>query len=338
MIFDKKNWYKANLHCHTNVSDGALSPIQVIDLYKKLGYSVLAITDHDVFSDYSKEFCSDEFLLIPAIEGSMYLLENDSCLPSNDVNYTDLVWREDSKRQCTKMHHFNAYLGTSEMHKNVKTNILSHGYKRNAKVFAKPCDFENELQKEVNFYRENGCFLSYNHPLLSNTTEMDFINIEGLWALEVYNHTSKIGWNLGGRDFMLDTLIREKKKINALAVDDNHNKREVSDSGGGYVMINSDSLEHDDIVQNLLNGNYYSSSGAHIYSITRENDEVILECEKMQEIQIIVGDKVFDTKFFTSEESIEKVTYKIKGHEKYIRYVCKNMHGKYAWTNPIYID
>ncbi len=335
MIFDKKNWYKANLHCHTNISDGALSPKEAIELYKNLGYSVLAITDHDIFSDYSKEFIYDDFLLIPAIEGSMYLLENDSCLPSGDVNYTDLVWREDSKRLCTKMHHFNAYFGTSEMRKNAKNNLLLHGYKRNARVFVKGADFEKELQKEIDFYRENGCFLSYNHPLLSNTTEIDFMSIDGLWALELYNHTSKIGWNLGENNFMIDTLLRENKKINALAVDDNHNKREISDSGGGYVMINSDTLEHDDIVQNLLNGNYYSSSGAHIYSITRKNEEVILECEKMQEVQIIVGDKVFDTKFFTSEDGIEKVSYKIKGHEKYIRFVCKNILGKKAWTNPL---
>jgi hypothetical protein len=38
---------KANLHLHTTQSDGRLSPAQAIDLYRGMGYDVLALTDHD---------------------------------------------------------------------------------------------------------------------------------------------------------------------------------------------------------------------------------------------------------------------------------------------------
>ncbi len=46
------NWkrtgrYKANLHTHTKNSDGSQYPHEVVDRYKKLGYEILAITDHD---------------------------------------------------------------------------------------------------------------------------------------------------------------------------------------------------------------------------------------------------------------------------------------------------
>ncbi len=337
MAYNKKNWYKANLHCHTNVSDGTLTPSEVVALYKKLGYNILAITDHDIFSNYSDEFSNDDFLLIPAIEGSIYLLENDASLPSADTNYTDIVWREDSESVCIKMHHFNAYLGTNAMQKKAKLNYLAHGYKRNAKVLLDEYDFKKEFQNEIDFYTDNGCFTSYNHPLLSNTTEIDFMDIKGLWALEVYNYTSNIGWNLGENHFMLDTLLRTGNEINALAVDDNHNKRAESDSGGGYIMINSDSLTHDEIIENLLTGNYYSTNGATIHNISIKDGQVTVECEKMKQIQIIVGDKVFDSKLYNSEEGLENATYLIKGHEKYIRIVCENMLGEKAWTNPIFI-
>lgn len=40
--------YKANLHTHTNRSDGREEPAKVIDLYREQGYSVLTITDHDI--------------------------------------------------------------------------------------------------------------------------------------------------------------------------------------------------------------------------------------------------------------------------------------------------
>ena len=42
------NFYKANLHCHTTVSDGSLTPAEVKDAYKAHGYSVIAYTDHDI--------------------------------------------------------------------------------------------------------------------------------------------------------------------------------------------------------------------------------------------------------------------------------------------------
>ena len=46
------NWYKGNLHTHTTASDGDLSPQETIRLYAEEGYDFLALTDHDVLSDY----------------------------------------------------------------------------------------------------------------------------------------------------------------------------------------------------------------------------------------------------------------------------------------------
>jgi len=40
------NWYRANLHAHTTVSDGDLSPEECADFYHRAGYQVLAVTDH----------------------------------------------------------------------------------------------------------------------------------------------------------------------------------------------------------------------------------------------------------------------------------------------------
>jgi predicted metal-dependent phosphoesterase TrpH len=41
-----------DLHCHTNCSDGTLSPLEVIDLAMATGLQALAITDHDTFEGY----------------------------------------------------------------------------------------------------------------------------------------------------------------------------------------------------------------------------------------------------------------------------------------------
>ncbi|MDW7680692.1 MAG: hypothetical protein SCK70_09005 [bacterium] len=39
--------YKANFHTHTTVSDGQANPHEVVDHYQRLGYKVLALTDHN---------------------------------------------------------------------------------------------------------------------------------------------------------------------------------------------------------------------------------------------------------------------------------------------------
>ena len=47
LIDERKTQYKANLHCHTVLSDGRWTPEQVKEEYKKHGYSIVAITDHE---------------------------------------------------------------------------------------------------------------------------------------------------------------------------------------------------------------------------------------------------------------------------------------------------
>lgn len=51
--YEKVNWkeygqFKGDLHTHTSRSDGHLSPQVVVDRYYDLGFSILAITDHDL--------------------------------------------------------------------------------------------------------------------------------------------------------------------------------------------------------------------------------------------------------------------------------------------------
>lgn len=41
-------WLRGNLHTHTNQSDGAKPPQEVVDVFARLGYDFLVITDHDM--------------------------------------------------------------------------------------------------------------------------------------------------------------------------------------------------------------------------------------------------------------------------------------------------
>jgi histidinol phosphatase-like PHP family hydrolase len=55
------HFYKANLHCHSTLSDGRWTPEEIKENYKNHGYSVVAYTDHDVFVTHN-ELADEDFL------------------------------------------------------------------------------------------------------------------------------------------------------------------------------------------------------------------------------------------------------------------------------------
>ncbi len=60
----------ADLHVHTNHSDGLLSPAEVVEIALEVGVQVLAISDHDTVSGYEEALnhVREELTLIPAVE------------------------------------------------------------------------------------------------------------------------------------------------------------------------------------------------------------------------------------------------------------------------------
>ena len=61
------NLYKANLHCHTTVSDGDFSPAEVKDFYKEKGYHAVAFTDHQICLPHP-ELTDEGFVALTGIE------------------------------------------------------------------------------------------------------------------------------------------------------------------------------------------------------------------------------------------------------------------------------
>ena len=63
-------WLRCALHAHTTRSDGELSPDELVSLYERAGFDVLAITDHWVRTDARS---TDRLLVIPSSELSCLL-------------------------------------------------------------------------------------------------------------------------------------------------------------------------------------------------------------------------------------------------------------------------
>lgn len=67
LIPEKGQFYKTNLHCHTNISDGTRTPEEVKSFYKAHGYSAVCFTDHEVLMDQSA-LCDADFVALHGYE------------------------------------------------------------------------------------------------------------------------------------------------------------------------------------------------------------------------------------------------------------------------------
>jgi predicted metal-dependent phosphoesterase TrpH len=71
--------FRADIHCHSNCSDGSDTPLQILDLAHRSHLQGLSITDHDTVSAYSPEFFAKaESLSIEILPGVEISTELDS--------------------------------------------------------------------------------------------------------------------------------------------------------------------------------------------------------------------------------------------------------------------
>ena len=53
LLPEEGNLYKANLHCHSTVSDGRFTPEELKRMYMERGYHAIAYTDHRVCAPHT---------------------------------------------------------------------------------------------------------------------------------------------------------------------------------------------------------------------------------------------------------------------------------------------
>ena len=73
-MYDFQKNYKIDLHCHSNLSDGILSPEELIEFAIKSGLKTLAITDHNCINPNLRELWekyTETISLPPACEFSV---------------------------------------------------------------------------------------------------------------------------------------------------------------------------------------------------------------------------------------------------------------------------
>ena len=84
-------FYKANMHCHTVLSDGNLTAQEVKEAYLAHGYSVVAFTDHEALLDHS-DLTDERFIALNGYETAIKQINGVSTLkatamPVHHINF-----------------------------------------------------------------------------------------------------------------------------------------------------------------------------------------------------------------------------------------------------------
>ena len=175
-------WLRGNLHCHTTVSDGLVTPKNLAKSYANAGYDFLSMTDHNIFMPHS-ELPEEQILLLTGVE--------------HDLEY--------SPNKCTHV------VGTGVVGKK-NTDYLCRRYSAT----------ELTDQQLINMMHEDGQFVVLAHPIWSRMEPEEVLVLDGFHAMEVYNNGTEHLCHGGNAEIYWDMLLRRGKRVYATASDDAH--------------------------------------------------------------------------------------------------------------------
>ena len=322
------NYYKASLHTHTSLSDGQLSPEEAKRKYMDLGYSIVAYTDHEILVPHN-DLTDESFLAITSFEVSVS--EQHHGAEGAKKCYHLNLYAKDPARTDSAVFSMR-YVWNDRMKALVAENAKSTDYRRFYSTEA-----VNDLIRTAN---GDGFLVSYNHPVWSLQRYPDYIDLEGLWGIEVFNTGCFLGgWVETTQPFC--DLLSKNKRLFPLCTDDSHKE---ADCGGGWVMVNADRLEYGAVMDSLERGDFYSSTGPEIREFYVEDNVAHISCSEAVSITILSERRSVVHAGGSAENPLTEVTLDLSRYlsrtnnvdfhpaKPYIRLEIIDKYGKTAYT------
>lgn len=327
LLPESGNFYKANLHCHSAVSDGALTPAELKALYQKNGYSVIAYTDHDVMIPHH-DLTDEGFLALVGYEMEVNEVRPAGAPYAKTCHMCLIALDPDTERQVC-WHREKYLFGNATSYRDqVKFDGTLPDYERSYTHEG----ISDMMQKG----REAGFFVTYNHPSWSMEEYTDYVGYNGMHAMEICNYGC---FSAGFEDYVpqiYDSLLRAGKRIFCIATDDNHNRND--DSCGGFTVIKAEALDYRTVTDALVKGQFYASQGPAIEALWLEGDTVHIKCSPAKKIFLNTG--VRRTAFAVAKEgeTVTEAAFKVRPEDVYFRLTVIDESGKPANTNAYFTD
>ena len=297
-------WFRGNLHAHSNNSDGDSPPIVLINWYRFHGYQFLAISDHNLFTDPSTyaAYRSKDFLLIGAEE-----ITHDSGVHVNAIGIQRAIPPQRG-------------VSATELLQNSIDAIRAQG--------------GVPLINHPNF---GWAFNARAMLPLKRVALLDIMNTHP----QVNSYGDGV---ISSTEQMWDELLSSGMHLFGAAVDDAHNFRDEfllnrANPGRAWVMVRSTVLSRDAIMAGLASGEFYSSTGVVLTDISQANNSLTVEIDSDGR-----GNPHYRTVFIGNHGHVLAVSqknpaiYKLRGDEVYVRARVEDSGGLRAWTQPIFIS
>jgi len=324
--------FKANLHSHSNLSDGTLTPEELKAAYKSRGYSVLAITDHERPHDHSA-LSDDDFLMLTAYEAHIrHSPEGKSDLYGPEI-HINLISRE--PHNLALIDYSPYYAGRlSEEEKNGGIPLIMPDRVRDYTP-----EYINHFVEKAN---RHGYICTHNHPTWSLEAHETVAQYRGFFSMEMCNYNSHIAHHIEYNANLYDRLMRDGRRIFCHSVDDDHNRKPFdtpgSDSFGGFTMILAEELTYPAIIDALEKGNFYSSMGPEIHELTFDGPNVHIETSPVTQIAMIYGAKRPQAFLASEDEPITSADFVIPESAPYVRFTLCDAHGRHTDTRGFFRD
>ena len=289
-----QKWYKGNLHAHTTRSDGRVSYEEAIARYRYLGYDFLSITDHWVPSE---TIADENFLLLSGCEYKSTYFE--SC---NNIN-----------RQITL--HING-IGFTSPPKLLKED-------------------EGSLrgQEIIDSIRALDGIAIFCHPEWSRNLASDIMDLRNFAGIEIFTtdgNSNEDHYDYSG--FHIDQLALMGLNYPVIACDDSH--RYTGEEGKSFIMVRSDDLSRESILDAINNGRLYASQGPWLHTEMKGRSLKVI-CTPVMEI------RVFSSKTGgwsrKGHGAITGAVFELPESVYYYRVEVVDKDGNRAWTSPVRI-
>lgn len=323
-------FYKANLHCHTTISDGKKTPEQIKEMYKNAGYSVVAYTDHDVLIPHD-ELCDGGFIALNGVEVAVKpILVSPTPIDSKTCHICMIAIKQDNITQPLWNEKY-VHVGRSRKY----ISEVKHSETEPPYEYKYTGEGISEIMRG---YREAGFFVTYNHPTWSQESYPEYINYFGMHAMEMFNGSCLM---LGYDEYnsrVYDDMLKSGKRIFCVGTDDNHNAPKNPDSFRAFTMINAKALTYDDITAALLRGDFYASEAPEIHELYYKNGKIHIECTPVREITVNCLTRRSCHIRSENGEPITSADIGIPYDAGYFRVTVTDNAGCRATTNAYFLD
>ena len=331
LISPDKKQYKANLHCHSTFSDGKKTPEELKEMYKRNGYSILSITDHETPKNHSY-LNDDEFITITGYEA--YIRNNAECRHDRygkEIHINLFAKCPENETIICYNPKYCKYITDEQKEKYNKA-----GSQRTREY---SISYINEFIKTA---KENGYIPVYNHPWWSMEDEADILSYDGFLSMEMCNYDAYLLSRLEYNGALYDKMLKRGKKIFCHSADDNHNVypegSRLCDSFGGFTMIMPKDFSYNSIIEAMEEGEMYSSMGPLFKEVSIEGNKIHIECSEVDKITVFTGSKAPKCKYADEGATITQADFEIDESAEYFRVSIVDKYGKFADTRGFFRD